>query len=161
MRRECNGRVNLWGRQRWSRSITLGVAVTAGVLVAGPVVGPARAAPHTAPASAFTAHDDAYLTTAGRTVHGQASVLATDKGASTLISHTEPAHGSLTMQPDGTFRYVPKAGYTGVDTLTYAASDAVKVSRTHLPPPATIGGVKITGGAYGSSLYPVPGSKDE
>ena len=65
------------------------------------------------------------------------------------------------MQSDGTFTYVPDAGFTGVDTFTYTFSDAVRIYKTNLPPLATIGGVKITGGAYGSSLYPVPGSTDE
>jgi hypothetical protein len=143
------------------RSTTLVVAL-AGLLVAGPAGGLAHATPQDAhPAAAFAAKDDSYLTAAGRTVHGQASVLANDKGATALVSHTDPAHGTLTVQPDGTFRYVPDAGFTGIDTFTYAASDAVKIYRTHLPPLTTIGGVKITGGAYGSSLYPVPGSKDE
>ncbi|WP_246536321.1 esterase-like activity of phytase family protein [Saccharopolyspora endophytica] len=39
--------------------------------------------------------------------------------------------------------------------------DAVELYRTDLPPLATIDGVEISGGAYGSSLFPVPGSPDE
>ncbi|SFS66008.1 esterase-like activity of phytase family protein [Saccharopolyspora flava] len=39
--------------------------------------------------------------------------------------------------------------------------DAVEVFPTDLPPLATVDGVKISGGAYGSSLAPVPGSPDE
>jgi hypothetical protein len=37
-------------------------------------------------------------------------------------------------------------------------ASAVKLYRTHVPALATIGGVKIPGGAYGSSLTPKPGS---
>jgi hypothetical protein len=79
----------------------------------------------------------------------------------TLVAHTNPAHGSLSINPDGTFSYTPQAGFTGTDTFTYTVSDAVRLYLTNLPPLATIGGVKITGGAYGSSLAPVPGSKTE
>ena len=38
---------------------------------------------------------------------------------------TGPAHGSLTLNPDGTLTYVPDAGYSGQDSFTYAASDGV------------------------------------
>lgn len=32
-------------------------------------------------------------------------------------------HGSVTMRPDGTFRYVPAENYHGVDAFTYVAAD--------------------------------------
>lgn len=35
----------------------------------------------------------------------------------TLVSST--AHGSITLSPDGTFRYFPAHGFTGTDTFTY------------------------------------------
>ncbi len=79
----------------------------------------------------------------------------------TLVSHTNPAHGTVSVNPDGTFSYTPQPGFTGTDTFNYTVSDAVRLYRTNLPALATIGGVKITGGAYGSSLAPVPGSKNE
>ncbi len=109
----------------------------------------------------LAARDDAYLIGEGRTLSGKTGVLANDSGVTALVAHTQPAHGTLTLAADGTFRYVPDAGFTGVDTFTYTVSDAVHLYQTHLPPLATIGGVKLSGGGYGSSLYPVPGSKDE
>ena len=36
---------------------------------------------------------------------------------------TPPAHGTLTINPDGTFTYVPNAGYRGKDTFTYRVCD--------------------------------------
>jgi hypothetical protein len=106
-------------------------------------------------------HDDAYRVRAGRTLDG-AGLFRNDRGDRiTLTRHTSPAHGTLALNPDGTFRYTPAAGFTGTDTFTYTVTDAVSLYPTHLPPLATIGGVKITGGAYGSSLARVPGSHDE
>ena len=36
-----------------------------------------------------------------------------------------PANGSLTLNGDGSFTYVPNAGFTGTDSFTYAANDGV------------------------------------
>jgi VCBS repeat-containing protein len=57
----------------------------------------------------------------------QASVLDNDTDAdgdgltATLVSN--PAHGSITLQADGAFTYVPQAGFVGTDTFTYRAED--------------------------------------
>jgi hypothetical protein len=134
-------------------------AVVGGLALSLIASGPAWANQSNGPAAA---RDDAYLLSTGSTLNARASVLDNDSGApATIVSHTAPAHGTLTLNQDGTFKYIPAAGFTGVDTFTYTANDAVKLYNTDLPPLATIGGVKITGGAYGSSLYPVPGSSNE
>lgn len=118
-------------------------------------VGPAR--------SAFLRADpDTYRVRAGHVLDSRAGVLANDRGdVKTLVRHTEPAHGTLTLRRDGTFRYVPAAGFAGKDSFTYTLSDAVKLYSTHLAPLAVLGGVPITAGGYGSSLYPVPGHPGE
>lgn len=36
-----------------------------------------------------------------------------------------PLHGTLTLNADGSFTYVPDAGYYGADSFTYAASDGI------------------------------------
>ena len=41
-----------------------------------------------------------------------------------------PAHGSLTMNPDGSFVYVPTAGYHGADSFTYKATDGRATGNT-------------------------------
>ncbi|MEA3210564.1 MAG: hypothetical protein QOE70_3621 [Chthoniobacter sp.] len=43
----------------------------------------------------------------------------------TLASFTQPAQagGSVTVNSDGTFTYLPKAGFTGTDTFTYTITD--------------------------------------
>jgi phytase-like protein/Big-like domain-containing protein len=90
-------------------------------------------------------------------VGAPAGVLANDTGAPLqLISHTDPAHGSLTLNPDGSFGYVPQVGFTGDDSFTYTVANAVHLFSTDLPSLGTFGGVALTAGGYGSSLYPAP-----
>ncbi|HJQ48127.1 MAG TPA: esterase-like activity of phytase family protein [Amycolatopsis sp.] len=101
------------------------------------------------------AQDSDYSVQSGHALHDHVST------KDTVVSHTSPAHGSLEFNPDGTFTYVPAAGFTGTDTFTYSTSDAVRLYSTDLQPIATIGGVPITAGAYGSALAPVPGKKDQ
>ena len=38
-------------------------------------------------------------------------------------SVTQPAHGTVTINPDGTVTYVPVAGYSGPDSFTYTITD--------------------------------------
>lgn len=85
-------------------------------------------------------------------------VLSGDKGGPLqLTAHTQPSHGSLTLNPDGSFIYHPAAGFTGTDSFTYAVSNAVHLYTDHLPSLGTYGGVDINAGGYGSSVYPDPG----
>jgi len=144
-----------------SRSFRRGLAFAgAGVLVltlATP--GPAAARPA---GTGLHAYDDTYRVHGPISVEPHRGVLRNDNGRPlTLVAHSDPAHGSLTLNPDGSFRYAPAAGFHGTDTFTYTVSDAVRLYSTHVAPLGTIGGVTITGGGYGSSLYPVPGSPDE
>ncbi|MFE9889842.1 esterase-like activity of phytase family protein [Streptomyces scopuliridis] len=138
-------------------------AATAVVLsLIGSLAGAAETAHHGGK-PALMARAETYAAHAGRTLtvrgHG---FLRNDSGRpATLVSHTKTAHGSLTVHQDGSFSYTPDPGFRGTDSFDYTVSDAVRLYRTHLPPLATIDGVKVTGGAYGSSLYPVSGSKNE
>lgn len=143
-----------------SLALTLG---TAGAAFAHPA-SPAGARTEGTSAAAHrpaVAKDDSYLVTAGRRLSSHGSVLRNDSGSATIVSHTKTAHGTLSLAQDGSFTYQPDAGFTGVDSFDYTTNDAVKLYDTDLKPLATIGGVKITGGAYGSSFTPVPGSKTE
>jgi hypothetical protein len=145
-----------------------GVAVVAAVVVAGAgtVVAQANGWPG---AGAGSAHDfgvaaDSY---AGHgTVTGD--VLRNDAGASAVVRHTAPAHGKVSVGADGAFSYTPDAGFTGTDTFTYTATDAVRLyedtaaNGSALPALAKVAGpggstTEISGAGYGSSLAPVPG----
>lgn len=59
----------------------------------------------------------------------------TDFNADALIAAkvTEPAHGTVTLNADGSFLYAPDAGYTGTDSFTYKANDGEEDSA-----PATV-----------------------
>ena len=46
----------------------------------------------------------------------------------TAVLVTGPAHGTLTLNPDGSFTYVPDANFNGVDTFTYQVSDGTTTS---------------------------------
>jgi hypothetical protein len=40
-------------------------------------------------------------------------------GTLTVSGNTTPAHGTVTVNPDGTFNYLPNAGFAGTDTFVY------------------------------------------
>lgn len=94
---------------------------------------------HTAPqtvtirvvAETPTAVDDAYTLDEDTTLVA-ASVLANDVAPEGSVlsatTVTDPAHGSLSLAPDGTFTYTPEPDFEGVDSFTYAASDGVSAS---------------------------------
>ncbi len=84
----------------------------------------------------------AYQATATR----PASVLANDTDldpGTTLTANlvSNPSHGMVALNPDGSFLYIPAAGYTGTDSFTYQASDgyfqsnSATVTLNVVPPP--------------------------
>ncbi|MBF4510838.1 MAG: tandem-95 repeat protein, partial [Aeromicrobium sp.] len=78
------------------------------------------------------ANDDAYTATY-RAYNTPAlsvaapGVLANDTDADsdplTAVKLSDPAHGSLTLNTNGSFTYTPDEGFLGTDTFTYRASD--------------------------------------
>lgn len=48
--------------------------------------------------------------------------------ALTAVLVVGAAHGTVTMSDDGSFTYVPDAGFTGTDTFRYAATDGLAIS---------------------------------
>ena len=103
------------------------LALLFGVLGAG--VGPAAAGhlvnvPPVAGDDAYTTAADTPLTVAAPGVLGN----DTDPDAlpgdtMTAGSAGDPAGGSVTLNPNGSFTYTADAGFTGADTFTYTASD--------------------------------------
>ena len=146
---------------QWIRraAILLGPAI----VVAGLASAGLAQAAGTAPAgggAALAAVPDRYTArdTGTLAVGAGRGVLANDHGRPLqIVSHTDPAHGSLTFAPDGSLQYVPQAGFTGDDTFTYTVTNAVQLYTDHLPSLGTFGGVSLNAGGFGSSLYPDPG----
>ena len=81
------------------------------------------------------AHDDSYTIIANQRLNIQTvrqGVLGndTDPSGNTMSAQlvTGPAHGMLSLNPDGTFVYSPTLGYSGTDTFTYDAVDFAATS---------------------------------
>jgi large repetitive protein len=65
------------------------------------------------------------------TVDKAHGVLSNDAGSGLSVTgHTDPSHGTLTINPDGSYTYKPTAGYSGPDSFTYTASDGTNPSYT-------------------------------
>ena len=86
-----------------------------------------------------TAANDSYSTGATQTltVPAGTGVLANDAdvegSALSAVLASGPGHGSLTLNPDGSFAYAPAASFAGTDSFTYRASDGGATSS-----PATV-----------------------
>ena len=110
----------------------------------------------TPPAVAPVAVGDSYGVGQGQTLSPVApGVLGNDSDANsdpiTAIEVTGPSHGSLTLNADGSFTYVPTSNYVGADSFTYKAKDASLSS-----PPATVditvnGRPTVVGDSYTTS----------
>ena len=89
------------------------------VRVSGPADGP-NAAP-VATADSYVAYQDRAL------VIGAPGVLANDTDAQanplSAVLDAGPSHGSVKLDADGGFTYVPAGAYTGADSFTYHAND--------------------------------------
>jgi VCBS repeat-containing protein len=53
-----------------------------------------------------------------------------DSATLTAVLDQDVSHGTLTLNPDGSFSYTPDPGYTGPDSFQYHASDGSASSDT-------------------------------
>src|SRR5690606_33886749 len=76
------------------------------------------------------AENDSYVTQHDQTLNQVApGVLANDSDPDmdliTAALVDGPAHGNLTLNPDGSFIYTPTPGFSGVDSFIYTANDGL------------------------------------
>src|SRR2546425_2590286 len=90
--------------------------------------------------------DDSYSTPEDTTLTVAApGVLANDTDVDgdplTAILVNGPAHGTLSLNSDGSFTYTPALNYNGPDSFTYKANDgqvdSPKIGRAHVRTPVT------------------------
>ncbi|TGE21059.1 Ig-like domain-containing protein [Hymenobacter metallicola] len=107
-------------------------------------------------ANFFVTNDDSNEVPAGATKTG--NVILNDPNPSNLANSafsaqlvTGPAHGSLTLNPDGSYSYTPAAGYLGPDSFTYR----INVSSA-TPPNSNVSTVALN--VYDASLVCLSGT---
>jgi VCBS repeat-containing protein len=106
--------------------------------------------------TAPVAQNDAYTTPTNTALNVSApGVLGNDSDVNndplTAVLVTNPGHGSLTLNSNGSFAYTPAAGYHGTDTFTYEANDgtlnsspATVAITVNDPPTANADGYAVT-----------------
>jgi VCBS repeat-containing protein len=77
---------------------------------------------------AYAVNEDAVLTVAAAGVLGNDS--DPDGNPITAVKVSSPAHGTLVLNPNGSFTYTPTADYFGPDAFSYQASDGTLASTT-------------------------------
>ncbi|MBA3721993.1 MAG: tandem-95 repeat protein, partial [Parachlamydiaceae bacterium] len=78
---------------------------------------------------------DTYSTNEDTTlvVNAASGVLANDTGTPlTITGNTNPTHGALTLNADGSFTYIPTADYNGSDSFTYTLQGAIATGTVNL-----------------------------
>jgi len=73
--------------------------------------------------TAVVANDNSYTTNPGVSV--RENLMNDDTGVGIEVSDitTQPAHGTVTFQPNGEFTYTPDSGYAGSDSFVYEITD--------------------------------------
>lgn len=71
------------------------------------------------------ANDDTATTIEDTPVSGSLSLndKLSDDGGNVWSKHTDPEHGTVVVNPDGTFTYTPSENYCGPDSFTYTLTD--------------------------------------
>jgi hypothetical protein len=106
-------------------------------------------------ADSYSTNENAPLNVSGSGILGN----DTDVDSSTLmtIKQTDPTNGTLTLNSNGSFTYIPHSGWKGTDSFTYRANDGsldsneviVNISVIALSNGGSIGGGGSEGGSGG------------
>ena len=78
------------------------------------------------PVDDLTAVDDSATTDEDTPVSGTVATndSTTSGGDLTFAKESDPSHGTVVVNPDGTYTYTPNANYNGPDSFTYTVTDA-------------------------------------
>jgi VCBS repeat-containing protein len=96
-------------------------------------------------ADAYSAAKNGKLTVTGSGV--LANDTDPDGGIHTASVVSEPLHGTLQLNADGTFTYTPNRNYTGIDSFTYRDSDGLLSPTANVT--ITVGGTQPANGHGG------------
>jgi VCBS repeat-containing protein len=105
---------SLGGGRAWGA-----VAYSSGSVVLSVVAGSNHAP--TAVNDAYSTNEDTALNQAASGVLGNDT--DSDGDALTAVKVTDPGHGTVTLNSNGSFTYTPTPNYSGLDTFTYKAND--------------------------------------
>jgi hypothetical protein len=78
------------------------------------------------------------LSIASRGVLGNDTDTDSDVSTLTAVKASDPAHGTLALNANGSFTYTPVSGYSGTDSFTYMAKDVSPISNRNAPVTVTI-----------------------
>jgi VCBS repeat-containing protein len=78
-------------------------------------------------ADSYTTSEDITLTAVTGILNNDSDV---DGDALTIVKVLDPTHGTLTLNTNGTFQYVPASNYSGSDSFTYFVTDGTVNSST-------------------------------
>jgi len=100
----------------------------------------------------YSTDEDTLLTVAGPGVLGNDTDVDGDSLSAVLVSG--PSHGTLTLNPDGSFTYTPNLNFNGNDSFTYKATDGslfsnvatvtITVNPVNDPPTITVNNATVT-----------------
>src|SRR5437867_1473431 len=97
------------------------VQAQSGVATVTITVTPVNDAPVAADDDSYTTAEDTQLTVSAPGVLANDSDVDGDALSAVLVSN--PTHGTLTLNSDGSFTYMPALNFNGTDSFTYKASD--------------------------------------
>ena len=86
------------------------------------ITGP-NSPPEARPDPDYVTQEDATLNVSTAAIGVLANDTDTENDPFTAALINQPSHGQLTLNPDGTFSYVPSANFNGIDTFSYRAVD--------------------------------------